>query len=116
MHFFLVGLLSLGISGMTQACDKSTDFESAKADLAQRLNVPVESVSVIEQVEKTWRDSSLGCAQPGMNYKQVLTPGSQLVLAVNGRKYHYHAGGRRDYFFCAQPTSAPDNSSVPESH
>jgi len=116
MRYLLMGFLFLGLIGMTQAEIEPTEITTAKVDLAKRLNVPIEAVSVIGQVEKTWRDGSLGCPKPGMNYKQVLISGSQLVLSVDGKRYHYHAGGHRDYFFCTQPGVATDTPGVPESH
>jgi hypothetical protein len=75
--------------------------ERARVDLADRLQTPLEKVLVIEQVEKTWPDSSLGCPKPGMAYRQVLVNGSRLMLEVAGRNYNYHAGSSRDYFYCA---------------
>lgn len=115
-YVLLLGVISLGLVGMTQACEDSAEYDAAKADLAQRLNVSLDSISVLDHVEKTWRDGSLGCPRPGMSYKQVLIPGSQLVLGVDGQRYYYHAGGHRDYFFCTQPGAAVDSSGVPESH
>ena len=116
MRYLLLGLLSLGLAGMTHANNEPTEFEAAKTDLAQRLKVPVEKVSVIKLIEKTWRDGSLGCPMPGMKYKQVLIPGSQLVLAVAGVRYYYHAGGQRDYFLCVLPEIVTSSPAVPESH
>ena len=80
-----------------------TDIDLAKADLANRQQVSLEQVSVVVINEKTWNDSSMGCPQPSSAYRQVLIDGSQLVLAVAGKLYHYHAGGSRTYFYCARP-------------
>jgi hypothetical protein len=77
--------------------------ELARADLAGRLGVPVDEVTLVSATEVTWRDSSLGCPQPGMNYAQVLTDGSRIVLAVGGKQDQYHSGGQRPPFFCATP-------------
>jgi hypothetical protein len=77
--------------------------EAAIEDLAGRLNVPARQVSVISRTEKTWPDKSLGCPRKGMMYAQVLTNGSELVLEVAGKRYAYHAGGGKPYFYCAVP-------------
>lgn len=77
--------------------------ENARLDLASRLQVPMEDVLVISETERTWRDSSLGCPREGMSYMQVITNGSELVLEVDGHRYHYHSGAGRPYFYCENP-------------
>ena len=41
----------------------------------------------VEQV--IWRDSSLGCPEPGMLYLMALTPGILLTLSYQGQKFGY---------------------------
>jgi len=65
---------------------------AAKADLAQRLGVSADEIEVVEAGEVTWRDTALGCPEPGMMYAQVLTPGTLVVLAYEGTEARYHAG------------------------
>ena len=77
-----------------------TAVEAAKQDLATRLHVPVEQVSVIFQKERDWPDRSAGCPRKGMLYAQVVTNGSELELAVAGKRYSYHARAGEPYFYC----------------
>jgi len=77
--------------------------EQAKTDLAGRLNLTAEEVTLVSSEEVTWRDSSLGCPEPGMHYAQVLTEGSRIILAAAGNQYQYHAGAGRPPFLCANP-------------
>jgi hypothetical protein len=77
--------------------------EQAKSDLAGRLGIPVEAVTMVSSEEVTWPDGSIGCPQPGMRYTQVLVNGSRIVLAAGGKQYHYHSGGRRGPFLCTNP-------------
>ena len=77
----------------------------AVTDLATNLNVDEEIIEVVEAQFVTWRDSSAGCPRPGMQYMQVLTNGSRIVLRVDGTIYHYHSGGNRPPFYCAKPSS-----------
>ncbi|MGI9609547.1 MAG: hypothetical protein ACR2NL_04555 [Acidimicrobiia bacterium] len=72
----------------------------ARADLAIRLSVDLAAIEIVSHVELDWPDASLGCPQPGMRYKQVLTNGTLTVLAVDGEEYRYHAGGGRQPFLC----------------
>lgn len=77
--------------GMTPAL-QPTVRDLALADLAAKLGVTPDAITVksVEPVE--WPDASLGCPQPGMMYAQVITPGYRIVLEVNGQSYEYHAG------------------------
>jgi hypothetical protein len=75
----------------------------AVRDLTRRLGVDPAEIIVVSAEEVTWRDGSLGCPRPGMLYPQVLTNGSRVVLEAQGRRYEYHAGGRRSAFLCQNP-------------
>ena len=63
---------------------------TAKADLMQRLGVTEEAILVKSVEERQWRNSSLGCPQPGMMYAQVITPGYRIVLTVGENDYDFH--------------------------
>jgi hypothetical protein len=58
-------------------------IDLARADLAQRLAVLVDDITLVEAANVVWPDSSLGCPEKGMAYAQVLTPG-YLVLLEHG--------------------------------
>ncbi|MGW1344317.1 hypothetical protein ACWCOV_24985 [Kribbella sp. NPDC002412] len=78
--------------------------EQAKADLVKRLGVEPGQVTVVSSEEVTWQDGSLGCPEPGMRYTQALVNGSRIILEAGGTQYHYHSGGTRPPFFCANPS------------
>jgi hypothetical protein len=78
--------------------------EVAVADLATRLGIDPTAVEVVSVEEVTWRDGSLGCAQPGMAYTQALVAGSRIVLRADGAEHEYHQGGSKPPFRCAKPT------------
>ena len=78
--------------------------EVAVADLATRLGIEPAAVEVVSVEEVTWRDGSLGCAQPGMAYTQALVAGSRIVLRAEGVEHEYHQGGSKPPFRCAKPT------------
>jgi hypothetical protein len=77
----------------------------AISDLAERLGADVQAIKVLSIDEVTWRDSSLGCPEPGMMYTQALVEGARIVLEYDGVSYDYHSGPRTDPFFCAEPTT-----------
>lgn len=74
--------------------------QSAVQDLARRLGVPVEQVTVVALGAVTWSDRSCGCPQPGMRYPQVPVDGAYARLEAGGRSWHYHGGRGRDPFLC----------------
>jgi hypothetical protein len=92
-------------------------IDLAVTDLAKRLSIDATEVGVTSATLVEWPDSSLGCPQPGQQYTQVSTDGSQIVLTANGKTYRYNAGGSRTPFLCepqpkATPTTGP-NLTVP---
>jgi hypothetical protein len=38
-----------------------------------------------------------------MQYLQVLTEGTRIIVEADGRRFEYHRGGQRDLFYCAAP-------------
>lgn len=72
----------------------------AVADLATRLDIDEQDVSVVSAEVLVWPDGSLGCPQPGMAYPQVQVDGFRIVLAARGLEFDYHGGGSRGPFLC----------------
>jgi hypothetical protein len=87
----------------TPSTGQGRDVDTAIADLVERAGVPADAITVVSSENVTWRDSSLGCPQKGMQYMQVLTEGVRIVLEADGQRYEYHGGGRRAVFYCAAP-------------
>lgn len=73
-------------------------------DLADRLQIDVSQVVLISSQAVQWRDSSLGCPEPGMMYMTVITPGYRLVLRANGELFEYHTGRNDLFVFCPDIT------------
>ena len=86
--------------GLEGAVAKAVD------DLAQRLGVQPDEVTVVSGELVTWPDAGLGCREPGRMYPQVVMDGARIILAHDGRRYSYHTGGRTSTpFLCEHPTS-----------
>jgi len=77
--------------------------EVAVNDLAETMGIEKEKIKVVSAKPVSWPDSSAGCPQPGMQYMQVITSGSQIVLKAENKLYHYHSGGNRPPFYCPKP-------------
>ncbi|MGQ9675921.1 MAG: hypothetical protein ACUVX1_09660 [Chloroflexota bacterium] len=74
--------------------------EACQRDLAKRLNVPAEEVTVLEVEEVEWPDSSLGCPEPGKMYAQVITPGYRVLLKAKSQTYEYHTDQGDNVVLC----------------
>ena len=69
-------------------------------DLATRLAVGKDAITVASAESVTWPDKGFGCPRPGMAYIQVPQDGLKIVLAVAGKQYNYHSGASRPAFLC----------------
>lgn len=78
-------------------------IEKAKSDLAERLAVSVDKISVLQAERVTWPDGSLGCPQEAMVYAQVLTPGYLIRLQVGDQEFEYHASRGTTVLYCDNP-------------
>lgn len=65
--------------------------------LSAKLGIAKERIAVdtIRSVE--WRDSSIGCPQPGQAYLQVITPGHKITLRVDSQIYVVHEARHRAF-------------------
>jgi hypothetical protein len=76
--------------------------DSARADLAKRLAMPIELVELVELRTVVWSNKGLGCPQPGIEYLEVPEDGLLIRLRAAGQIYHYHTDGVRAPFLCEQ--------------
>jgi len=81
----------------------------AITDLAERLNITTDDVSVVLLEEVVWSDAGLGCPEPGMVYAQVLTDGMRLILGAEGQLYDYRSGGSAEPRLCIQAADKDDS-------
>lgn len=75
------------------AADTVPGADNARADLAKRLKVGVDEITVEKAETVTWPDGSLGLPRPGMMYTMALVPGARLELKCPQGTYFYHVGG-----------------------
>jgi len=85
----------------------------ARVNLAQRLDVEPEDVTVQSVEEDEFPDASLGVPEPGQVYPQVVTLGYTIKLSVNGQSYEYHASDER-LVYAEQEDGAPQGHIVIE--
>ncbi|CAN5351671.1 hypothetical protein BH24PSE2_BH24PSE2_19770 [soil metagenome] len=61
------------------------------------LSVPVAALEVARISPVEWRDSSLGCPQPGRSYMQVITPGHLALIRHGGQTWRVHMANGRGF-------------------
>ena len=76
----------------------------AKADLAQRLDLPLEQIELVSVEAVVWPDGSLGCPEPGVEHIQIQREGVLIRLRAGQRVYQYHSGGGLPPFLCEHPS------------
>jgi hypothetical protein len=81
----------------------------ARVNLAQRLGVESEAVTVRSVEETAFADASLGVPEPDRHYAQVITPGYAIRLDADGPVYEYRASDER-LMFMPQEGHAPQGS------
>jgi hypothetical protein len=65
-------------------------LQQARADLAQRLSVPVDGVRVHGTQPERWSDTGLGCPRGGEQVQTGPVQGYRVWLRHAGRTYTYH--------------------------
>ena len=69
--------------------------------LTKKFNIPASEISVLQATPVTWRDASLGCPKPGVDYIRVETPGYNILLEANGTTYNFHTDLKDRVVQCA---------------
>jgi hypothetical protein len=83
--------------------------ERVRAALADRLNIDISAVSVVDAEEVEWSDAALGCPMPEQMYVQVITPGFRITVSAEGETYTYHTDMDGNMVLCG-----PDGQPVGE--
>ena len=84
----------------------------AQQDLAERLQISVDDLVLIEFRAVVWSDSSLGCPEPGEGYLPVLMDGYLIQFEAKGEVYQYHSGEDLEPFLCEDPQEPYDDRLV----
>ena len=60
-----------------------TVTQAALDAASAELGVPADNLIVVMTAQRDWADASLGCAEPGRTYAQVITPGYVVWVDTN---------------------------------
>lgn len=58
--------------------------------LVRKTGIPPDQIHVLQVTAVTWRDASLGCPKPGVDYIRLETPGYNILLEARGNTYPFH--------------------------
>lgn len=84
----LIGATASTAASVGKQAD-SAIVSKCKADLAERLKLPAQSIKVLEVQATMWPDASLGMPEIDKAYAQVVTPGLRVVLEARSSQYLY---------------------------
>jgi hypothetical protein len=82
-------------------------IDRAVRDLAVRLNIDVNTITVARAEAVEWANAALECPAPDEAVAEVLTPGYRIVLAAQGQQYTYHADTKGRIVLCQDSRPAP---------
>lgn len=87
-------------------------IDIAQRSLAERLDLPVRRIFLVEAYPVVWEDSSLGCE--GAEQPVLATPvaGYRIVLRAGEKQYVYHTNYRQA-ILCAEETVRQSASATP---
>ncbi len=89
--------------------------EQAHDDLAKRLHLSPDQISLEQAVDVTWPDGAMGCPQPDSYYTQALVPGYRLIFNAGGNRHHYHGQHGKPPFYCPADRAGQPLPDHPES-
>ena len=112
-------LLLLAIAaaaGCAPSDETPTDGQPASAEpetaarqlVADLLGIDATQVTVVSVQAREFSDSSLDCPQPGMSYAQVITPGYQILLEADGRRFDVRTSGGQGRICRRRKPGEPD--------
>ncbi len=81
-------------------------YEAARVDLAKKLYVEAEQITITDIKQETWPDMSLGCPAAGEKYKAGPVEGLRIKMTCRDREYEYRSpldGG--DFVSCQKIVS-----------
>lgn len=80
------------------------------AHAGELAGVDLAELEVLRSLRVTWRDGSLGCPEPGMNYTMALVPGWHMIIRAGELLLDYRLSDR-GFMLCTHPT---DNGYLPD--
>jgi len=74
----------------------------SKKDLASRLGVEADKITLVKTAEMLWLNAALGCPRPGVFYPSGRVSGFQIWLEVEGTEYIYNTDFNGTVILCPE--------------
>ena len=74
----------------------------SKKDLASRLGIEADRITLVRTAEELWLNTALGCPRPGQFYAAGRVPGFQIWLEVEGGEYVYNTDFNGTVILCPE--------------
>jgi len=84
----------------------------SKKDLASRLGVEADKITLVKTAEMLWLNAALGCPRPGQFYTVGRVPGFQIWLDVQGTEYIYNTDFNGTLILCPELNPHVPNSTT----
>jgi hypothetical protein len=89
------GVVALVVAAVPAGDETGSAASQARTALAERLQVEVEEIEVLEVEAAEWPNAALGCPEKGKVYAQVLTSGYRVQLGHERTSHWLHVAGKR---------------------
>jgi hypothetical protein len=73
------------------------------AALSKKLDISADQIKLVKTTPIVWKDASLGCPKPGIDYIRVETPGFLISLETGGNVYDFHTDEVKRVMLCNTP-------------
>jgi hypothetical protein len=73
------------------------------AALSKKLNISADQIKLVKITPVVWKDASLGCPKPGIDYIRVESPGFLITLETGGKVYDFHTDEVKRVMLCTIP-------------
>lgn len=101
--------LSADANRISPMMNKEDQTLFARKDLANRLDLDLEYVTLSGASKVTWRSGAIGCPEDGKMYTQALVPGVLIMLKVEHTPYRYHGTPTGVPFYCSNDRAESPN-------
>lgn len=83
---------------------KAKLIHDISTDVGKRFGVDISDVSLVKAEEVIWKDESIGCPMPEVNYEKNQVSGLKIVVKLHDKEYVYHTKGLESFIWCDNGT------------
>ncbi len=100
----ILGLIALCSASGTHSAPEESAIAAARKDLAERLRLNIESVTVAPQSASSFMAAE-ACERTSSPVANDMDGGRTLILVAEGELHYYHARKGEAYSYCELPST-----------